>query len=102
MDRHQAIVNVVDQFRSEWEHRLDEIAQILDEREIPPSPEWTAKKQTRKARTWSRAVEYHPERVIKAIGRSIKAVSGQNSGNPGKLRDILSHALNPIYFLLVF
>jgi hypothetical protein len=72
MERHRAILAVVEQFRPEWKPQLDKICQILDQRGIAPSLAWQAKKQARKARSWDRAAEYYPQRVVKAIERSVE------------------------------
>ena len=54
------------------ESNLEKIAVKLDrdKERIPPRKSWAALKP--RARSWERAVEYHPELVRKAIAYSLK------------------------------
>jgi hypothetical protein len=80
MDRHRASATIVEPFGSAWKNHLDEIVLVLDQQKIAPSLAWKAKQTKPQTHSWDRAAEKYPDRVIKAIERSITAVFGQNSG----------------------
>lgn len=72
MDFHHAVADVVRLFDTKWKQppNLERIAKELKMRKIPPLKSWG--KRERPAQSWTRAVEYYPDVVRKALEYSLK------------------------------
>ena len=80
IDRHRAVANVVRQYGEAWkqEANLEKICRELDRLKVKVPEKWT-KWDDGPARTWKRAREYNPDRVVKSIQNSLKMVELVNS-----------------------
>ena len=74
MKRHHEIVEIIKRFGVDWQKHLEEIAGACEKDKIRPSRAWAVDHKL-KTRSWSRAVEHYPDRVIKAIQYSLKMAS---------------------------
>jgi hypothetical protein len=71
MEFHRAVAEVVNSFGLNWKEHLEQIAAKLDKQKMTPAPSAWAKRE-RPARSWTRAVEYYPEVVVKVLDYSLK------------------------------
>ena len=87
VDFHRAVAEVVDSFGfgANWKElsNLEQIAEKLDKRKIPALQTW--EKRDRVARTWSRAVEFYPDLVRKALEYSLKIAAKDIPEKPSEI-----------------
>lgn len=84
MEQHRQTARIVGSFGREWRQQdaLEKIAEELDRAQIPLPHAW--KRWKRVPRTWSRAVEYHSDRVRKTLVYSLEMAARPNPGpTPG-------------------
>jgi hypothetical protein len=67
MKSHRKVAQIVKRCGSDWQHEaaLEKDSRAFDQNRIPTSKYWA--KWTPVALSWERALEYHRDRVIKAI-----------------------------------
>jgi predicted transcriptional regulator len=84
MEFHHAVAKVVHSFGPKWKEHLDQIAKKLDrQKEMTPAPSAWAKRE-RPARSWTRAVEYYPEVVVKILDYSLKMAAKDITEKPSE------------------
>ena len=68
METHAKVLGIVNKFGENWasEDKLSEICELLDREGVPIPKTWPTLRD-RPARSWTRALEYHPDLVKKAI-----------------------------------
>jgi hypothetical protein len=83
-DRHQRIAAVVKSYRTDWKEssNLEQIATELDTGKIATPPGWA--RRERHAKSWTRATEYYPDLVRKALAYSLKMDAKDTSGKPSQ------------------
>ncbi len=79
VETYHKIAGVVGQCPGDWKStpNLEKICKLLDNENLPPSKVWANWKPS--ARSWARALSYHPDRVIKAIEHRLKLAGKYSS-----------------------
>ncbi len=90
MKRHHDIADVVNSFNfgANWKEpsNLKKITEKMVKQHIPPSQAWVKRRPP--ARSWRRALEFHPDAVRKALEYSLEMAA---KDNPEKLSETLAN-----------
>ena len=81
---HLAVAAVVHSFEPKWKDHLEQIARKLDRQKkmTPASSAWA--KRERPALSWTRALEYYPDVVVKVLDYSLEKAAKDITEKPSK------------------